>query len=341
MTRTSEASEAATTAAIVVTTINSPTPALRELAAGAPGLGARLIVVGDEASPADFHLPGADYFDLDAQRASGFELAQLAPTRHYARKNIGYLAAIRAGASILIETDDDNFPTARFWEPRRLMQAAGLVVHDGWVNVYGYFTGRRVWPRGLPLEVVNLELPAERATEAAEPCPIQQGLADGDPDVDAVFRLTRRLPLTFERRPPIVLQGGAWCPFNSQNTTWWPDAFPLLYLPSHCSFRMTDIWRSFVALRIAAANGWNVGFHDATVFQDRNEHDLMRDFADEIPGYLHNRAIRERLNGLRLAEGVERLTDNLIICYRELIQMGLVAPDEEPLVKAWIRDLRG
>lgn len=336
-----EVSTAAATAAIVVTTINSPTPALRELAAGAPRLGAGLIIVGDETSPADFDLAGADYFDLDAQRASGFELARAAPTRHYARKNIGYLAAIRAGASILIETDDDNFPTPEFWEPRHLEQTGGRVVHDGWVNVYGYFTDRRVWPRGLPLEVVNLGLPAEHANGVAEPCPIQQGLADGDPDVDAVFRLTQPLPLTFERRAPVVLQSGAWCPFNSQNTTWWPDAFPLLYLPSHCSFRVTDIWRSFVALRIAAANGWSFCFHQATVFQDRNEHDLMRDFADEIPGYLHNRAIRERLNGLRLAEGVEHITDNLIVCYRELIQMGLVAPDEEPLVKAWIRDLRG
>lgn len=337
---TSAPNKDAMTAAIVVTTINSPTPALRELAAGAPRLGARLIVVGDEKSPADFDLPGAHYLDIAAQRASGFELARIAPTRHYARKNVGYLAAIRAGASILVETDDDNYPMPQFWEPRRLEQTGGLVAHDGWVNVYGYFTDSSVWPRGLPLDVVKVAPPPERANIAAGPCPIQQGLADGDPDVDAIFRLTRALPLTFERRPPVVLKG-AWCPFNSQNTTWWPQAFPLLYLPSYCSFRMTDIWRSFVALRIAAANGWSLSFHAATVYQDRNAHDLMRDFADEIPGYLHNRAIREQLNGLKLVEGVEHLTDNLVLCYGELIKMGLVAPEEEPLLKAWIRDLHG
>jgi len=32
------------------------------------------------------------------------------------------------------------------------------------------------------------------------------------------------------------------------------------------------------------------------VTQERNAHDLLRDFADEIPGYLHNRAICEALD---------------------------------------------
>lgn len=332
--------EAAASAAIVVTTINPPTPALQTLAAGAPKLDARLVIIGDDKSPADFELPGADYMDLAAQRASGFELAVAAPTRHYARKNIGYLAAIRAGATVLIETDDDNFTTPQFWEPRRLQQGGDVVADNGWVNIYGYFTDRTIWPRGLPLDAVKAPLPKVEPAIVDLDCPIQQGLADRDPDVDAVFRLTHDLPLTFERRRPVILQGGAWCPFNSQNTTWWRQAFPLLYLPSYCSFRMTDIWRSFVALRIAAANGWNICFHEATVFQDRNEHDLMRDFADEVPGYLHNRAIRERLNALKLPEGADHLLDNLARCYGELILMGLVDAAEKPLIEAWSGDLQ-
>src|SRR5438270_335676 len=75
-------------------------------------------------------------------------------------------------------------------------------------------------------------------------CPIQQGLADENPDVDAIYRLAFPLPLTFRTDRRIALGGSAWCPFNSQNTTWTREAFPLLYLPSYCSFRMTDIWRS-------------------------------------------------------------------------------------------------
>ena len=61
---------------------------------------------------------------------------------------------------------------------------------------------------------------------------------------------------------------------------------------------MTDIWRSFVAQRIAWANNWSILFHEPTVWQERNDHSLMRDFKDEVPGYLHNRRIGEVLDRL-------------------------------------------
>ena len=63
-----------------------------------------------------------------------------------------------------------------------------------------------------------------------------------DPDVDAVYRLTRKTPLFFDRAAePVVLASDTWTPFNSQNTLFYREAFPLLYLPCHVSFRMTDI----------------------------------------------------------------------------------------------------
>jgi hypothetical protein len=65
----------------------------------------------------------------------------------------------------------------------------------------------------------------------------------------------------------VALGAGAWSPFNSQNTAWYPKAYPLLYLPSYCSFRMTDIWRSFVAQRIAWENGWAVLFKSPDVYR--------------------------------------------------------------------------
>jgi hypothetical protein len=133
--------------------------------------------------------------------------------------------------------------------------------------------------------------------------------------------------------------GHSWCPFNSQNTSWWPQAYPLLYLPAHCSFRMTDIWRSFVAQRIAWANDWGILFHEPTVWQDRNEHNLMRDFADEVPGYLHNREMGAALAALELKPGVEHLGDNLRSCYETLVRRGWVGEAELPLLEAWLADL--
>jgi hypothetical protein len=40
----------------------------------------------------------------------------------------------------------------------------------------------------------------------------------------------------------------------------------------------------------------------------------MRDFADEVPGYLHNRAIGSRLEELKLEAGAESMAENLIRC---------------------------
>jgi hypothetical protein len=102
---------------------------------------------------------------------------------------------------------------------------------------------------------------------------------------------------------------------------------------------MTDIWRSLVAQRIAWENRWSVLYRSADVTQERNEHDLMKDFADEVPGYLYNRTIGERLMQLDLEAGTENIGENLISCYEELIRMAVVSAEEMNLVKAWIRDI--
>jgi len=326
--------------ALVVTSISAPNPVLSALAEGSRRRGRQFVVIGDVPSPADFQIEGCDFYGLDAQYESGFHLARLCPTRHYARKNLGYLLAIREGANIIVETDDDNFPREEFWDERRRTVSVPALEGAGWVNVYRYFSEANIWPRGLPLERVRERVPDFESLSVKDAdCPIQQGLADENPDVDAIYRLVEELPQSFRRDRRVALGAGAWCPFNSQNTTWWADAFPLLYLPAYCSFRMTDIWRSFVAQRIAWAQDWGVLFHEPTVWQERNEHNLMRDFRDEVPGYLHNAAICEALAGLKLAPGVERLGENLLACYARLVEMSLVGREELPLLAAWLEDL--
>jgi hypothetical protein len=327
---------------LVVTSIAKPNAVLHQLAEGCREHGYSFILIGDEPSPPDFQLEGCRFYGLAEQRKLGFEFAVKCPTRHYARKNIGYLQAIREGATRIIETDDDNIPYREFWETRsRHRQSVKTLAGHGWVNVYSYFSEANIWPRGLPLDSIKANLPAfdSLASQEAD-CPIQQGLADENPDVDAVYRLLLELPQSFRKDRQVALLEGSWCPFNSQNTTWWPDAFPLLYLPAYCSFRMTDIWRSFVAQRVIWTNGWGVLFHEPTVWQERNEHDLMRDFKDEVPGYLNNRAICDALHYLQLRPGVESIGENLLICYEKLISMGWIEKQELQLVEAWLNDLK-
>lgn len=329
-----------TQASLVITSISAPNGVLKAIAAESLQRGSRFLVIGDVPSPADFALPGCEFYSLTQQKSLDYRFARLCPERHYARKNIGYLLAIQGGAEIIVETDDDNYPLPAFWESRERSLNVPLATQPGWLNVYRYFTDAHIWPRGLPLDEIQASLPPlDSLSPAVIDAPIQQGLANDNPDVDAIYRLLLPLPQNFRDGIRVGLRAGVWCPFNSQNTTWWPDAYPLLYLPAYCSFRMTDIWRSFVAQRIAWENGWSLLFESPTVWQERNDHRLMRDFEEEVPGYLQNRIICDRLGALSLSAGQERLGDNLLICYEELVRHKIIGEAEIPLVQAWLADL--
>ncbi len=324
---------------LVITSIAGPdNKVLQEFAQQAKENNIGFIIVGDVKSPADFKLQGCDFYSIEKQEASGFSLAKGLPKNHYARKNIGYLLAMQLGSDIIIETDDDNLPYDTFWNKRTETVTAGLYQDENWINVYKLFTEKNIWPRGFSLEHAQKKVSKKSALLSCK-CPVQQGLADENPDVDAIYRLVKPLPVSFEKSTNAAIGKNSWCPFNSQNTTWFREAFPLMYLPSFCSFRMTDIWRSFVVQRICWENNWNILFHNATVWQARNAHNLMRDFSDEIQGYLHNNTIVQRLEQLNLKPGSENIPENLLTCYDLFIQMNLIDKAEIKLIEAWISDL--
>lgn len=207
-----------------------------------------------------------------------------------------------------------------------------------WFNVYSRFTSKRIWPRGFTLEFLQERSSRYRDTAAqSSRSLILQGLANGNPDVDAVYRLTQELPLDFFSGRPVLLDAGVWCPFNSQNTIFRQDAFPLLYLPSKCSFRMTDIWRSLVAQHCLWEMEEGVVFHSVTVYQERNEHDLLPDFADEVPGYLLNDRIRRALEDCNLDK--QDLAGSLSKCYESRVKYELFPNTELPVVAAWCAEV--
>jgi hypothetical protein len=129
-------------AALVVTSISAPNPVLRELASQCKARGLTFYVIGDVPSPADFSLEGCEFYSLERQRSTGLKLAGLLPTRHYARKNIGYLLAMRAKSGLLLETDDDNLPGRSSGMREQPLAARAHAQHgNGWTNIYAYFLG--------------------------------------------------------------------------------------------------------------------------------------------------------------------------------------------------------
>jgi hypothetical protein len=104
---------------------------------------------------------------------------------------------------------------------------------------------------------------------------------------------------------------------------------------------MTDIWRSFVAQRCLWEMESAVCFTEATVYQERNDHDLHKDFEDEVPGYLKNNRIRRLLENVSLKAGgsFETVSENMLICYEALVRGEILPKEELLLVAAWNLDV--
>jgi len=325
---------------LVITSISAPNAVMKEFALECAARDIDFYVIGDVSSPEGFTLDGCDYYDIDRQKSLKYTLAGKLPVRSYTRKNLGYLLSMDAGSDVILETDDDNYPYNSFFNEPVINHELPLVRDGGWVNAYRFFSDDNIWPRGLPLQYVQKDAPSldELRNEAVD-CPIQQGLADDNPDVDAVYRFVNPLPVRFRENTSIALGKGSWCPFNTQNTVFFRKTFPLLYVPSTCRFRQTDIWRSFVAQRVGWENGWSILFTSPTVYQERNEHDLLADFEDEIEGYLNNDRIVKSLEDISLKSGEEFIGDNMLECYKKLIDMKLIKPEELGILDAWLSDI--
>ena len=321
---------------IVITSIFPPTEAVRAFAQ-LPGH--RVIVVGDKKTPPDWDCVGVEFLSVEEQEKSPHALARHLPFNHYCRKMLGYLRAIESGAEVLIDTDDDNIPKPDWSFPDFDGAFDRVPGGRGFVNIYQLFTSQPIWPRGLPLDLIRTKFDLEKnLAPAACRVGIWQGLADEDPDVDAIYRLTNDTPCYFEELAPVVLEAGTLCPFNSQNTATRRELFPLLYMPVFVTFRFTDILRGLVAQPIMAAQGYQLGFTGATVVQKRNPHDYMKDFVSEIPVFEHSRRVVEVVSGV--VSSNQTIPGNLLAAYRELCRKGIVPEMELVSLDAWLVDLK-
>jgi len=104
---------------------------------------------------------------------------------------------------------------------------------------------------------------------------------------------------------------------------------------------MTDIWRSFVAQNILWTLDKNLSFSSATVRQDRNDHNLIHDFNDEIVGYKNNSEIVNVLDRLHLSWTHETdLYVKLWDSWKTLYDNKFIVKEELELVDEWLNIFR-
>lgn len=325
---------------IIITTISKPNKCLKSIAKNI-NKNFEFVIIGDKKSPKNFKLNGANFYSISDQNSLGLKLNKSLSYNHYSRKNIGYLLAYKNNSEFFYETDDDNLPLKSFYQKKNLEIKAYKAEKKKYINIYKYYSNQNIWPRGFPLRYLKERvLKVSKLSIKKIKSPVQQFLANNDPDVDAIFRLLYDTGDFNNKKYSFFLPKGTYCPFNSQNTVWHKSVFPLMYLPSTCSFRLTDIYRSYVTQRILHESKLYLSFHPPTVRQIRNKHDLIEDFKNEIEGYLRIDELADGLRNLKLKAGLKNIFYNLERCYQFLVNKNFVAKKEISLLNAWILDIK-
>jgi hypothetical protein len=313
---------------IIITTINPPSNQIIKYVENKPDWD--IIIVADTKTPSEsYNNLKCIYLSIEKQKELFPKLSELIPTRSYARKNIGYAYAFINNYDLIYDTDDDNY--SDITDNHNKYSDKMIVSNNNFANIYKLYTNEKVWPRGLPIRYTNTDF---SITDQQSNCPVIQGLVNGDPDVDAIFRMTNNLKenkfVNFDdnNNNTYSLSPYTFCPFNTQNTYWTKrELFHLMYLPTTVNMRFTDILRGYIAEHQLWRRNLNVKFTKANAVQTRNEHNLVKDLSDELEMFEHTEEIIEWL--------INNKNTNLIQIYEWLVSKNIVKQHELEILKEW------
>jgi len=276
---------------IVTTTINLPTLATRRFAQIAAERGYTMVVVGDLKTPHEA------YYELERTYRNSFiyltpgrqeemypELSNTIGWKSIQRRNIGFVYAYHQGADVVATVDDDNIPYDDW--------ATDLVVgKEIEIDLYDHNQAHSIfdplsvteydhlWHRGYPIELVPDKNSIAYQGRTNREVLIQADFWDGDPDIDAICRLSHKPVVKFKYFKPFGCFGIA--PFNSQNTFIARKALPKYSVLPHIG-RMDDIWASYILQHYFPQS---VVYNRASVYQARNPQDLVTNLENEVIGY--------------------------------------------------------
>lgn len=264
---------------VITTTINKPTAAIRKYDALKDW---GLIVVGDRKSPARYGLKNGMYISWREQQERYSDLCRIiGPDSTSRGRLIGIIAAYKAGADIIATIDDDNYP-CQCWGKECVLGVEKLYE---WYNCNVFdpvsLFHPHIWHRGYPLEL-RKTLPAKQPRGRKMRPLMQANLWNGDPDVDAMMRLTGNLDVEF---PGYIMPfgGGKFSPVNSQNTMFLAE-YARDYFVGPGVGRIEDIWGSYI---FQAKHPYSTVYASPTVNhqQKRTQASLIQDLQDEMFGY--------------------------------------------------------
>jgi hypothetical protein len=274
---------------IVTTTINFPTEATLKFCKIADGKNWNFIIVGDTKTPHDEYrklekeFKNVIYLSPESQELHYKELSDVIGWKSIQRRNIGFVFAYKAGADIIATVDDDNIPYDNWGDNVLVGQEVEVDLYENVSSLYfdpiSPTNHNDLWHRGYPIEDLNFKNDIEYKGKTKRKVLVQADFWDGDPDIDAICRLSKKPIVKFEKFEPFCSIQLA--PFNSQNTFLAREVIPFYSVLPHTG-RMDDIWGSYI-LQYYFPN--SVIYNQATVYQDRNVQDLVTNLENEVIGY--------------------------------------------------------
>ena len=234
---------------IVTTTINKPTLATLKFCEIAKNKGWKFVVVGDTKTPHEeyeklqYDYPFFfTYLTPEYQQEKYPELSEIIGWKSIQRRNIGFVYAYQQGADIVATVDDDNIPYDNWGDDLFVGQTIEV---DNYIHKeYTVFdpisptNHNDLWHRGYPIECVPDKNNIEYKGKIQRKVLIQADFWDGDPDIDALCRLSKKPVTKFNEFNPFCSTQIA--PFNSQNTFLSREVLPYYAVLPHVG-RMDDI----------------------------------------------------------------------------------------------------
>jgi len=277
---------------IVTTTINPPTEATLKFANMTDW---HLIVVGDTKTPHNLYedLKNITYLSPEDQEKLSKPLSDSIGWKSIRRRNLGYLKAYQMGADIMATVDDDNIPLENWGKELFVGKKIEVDYYETELPVFDPISvteHKELWHRGFPLQLVS-KRSINNVSKKEVNCLVQADFWNGDPDIDAVCRITKMPEVEFKNFKPF--SSNKISPFNSQNTFIHRDIIPYYMVIPHIG-RMDDIWGAYAIQQdLKEKFGDFVVYNKATVYQARNPHDLTIDMEEEMIGYKYNMKLLE------------------------------------------------
>ena len=265
---------------IVTTTIQPPTEATIKYSEKPDW---KLIVVGDKKTPKEeYKNINCLYLSPEDQEDLNIELSDSIGWNCIQRRNMGFLYAYQQGAEIVATVDDDNIPY-EFWGKELFVNKEidlELFESDnGYFDPLSITNNKNLWHRGYPIEMVPTKNNVKSIGISKRRVLVQADLWDGDPDIDAICRLSVMPEVKFDIAEPYGSKQLS--PFNSQNTFLSREILPYYMMYPNVG-RMDDIWASY---NVHEQFPESVIYNKASVYQLRNKHDIVLDLENEIIGY--------------------------------------------------------